>query len=767
MIVKTTRPNTLFAAQKVASAAPAAPAKEAAAAAAVPADAVQLSAPQGGFNLSALMAETAKEAASLETKLPEHVESEVIVKLKPEFAFSAAEGTSPSGGFAEQYGAKVLQKFDIPENMFKAFNGEMVLLKLPAGMSTAQAMVMMQKDGRVEYAVQNDVIKLTTDMSGEAETGIASKPENLNGQLWGINNEGQTGGKVDADVDAPEAWTLQTGKTQAEGGPLIAIIDTGINYNHEALQGNIWTNPGEIPGDGIDNDGNGVIDDVHGFNAAAKTGDPLDDNDHGSHCAGSIAANGNNSKGLYGVSQKGNLMGVKFLTASGGGTLAAAIDSVLYATKMGARVTSNSWGGGGFNQALYDAFKSSPAMHIIAAGNESNNNDARPAYPATFDLPNVISVAATDHNDGIARFSNYGKTTVDLGAPGVDILSSTSGGNKEYKSFSGTSMATPHVTGAANLLLTQFPEMSNEELKSRLMNTGDSVASLQGKTVSGKRLNAYNAMETDTTAPAAPNDFRVKNANAGEVTVGFTATGDDGWCGNASSYIVKVSDRPIVDGEAAEGQVSFDAAQTVVTGAPGETGTLEEVKIKTRLSGTERPIYVALKVADNIGNLSEVRTASGTVPAAKVAFEDTVDGTANNFTPEGTWAKVEVPGRGKVWTDSPDGAYGQDQDISLTSRPISLKDLTGATLAFDAKFDLENRYDNVHVEVAQVPAEGAEAQWASAAVLNGTSDWSNREVDLSAYDGKDVQVRFRLKSDGSVNQDGIYLDNFVIAGGQG
>ena len=128
---------------------------------------------------------------------------------------------------------------------------------------------------------------------------------------------------------------------------------------------------------------------------------------------------------------------------------------------------------------------------------------------------------------------------------------------------------------------------------------------------------------------------------------------------------------------------------------------------------------------------------------------------------------MDEAGRGKVWTDSPDGAYGQDQDISLTSRAISLKDVSGATLAFDAKTDLENRYDNVFVEVAEVPAEGAEAQWAGAATLNGATDWSTREVDLSAYDGKDVQVRFRMKSDGSVNQDGIYIDNIVIAGGEG
>ncbi len=767
MISNINRNTALYSAQKADSAKSAAPAQEAKAQAApMPSDAVQLSAPQDNFNLQSLMAETAKEAASLEQKLPEHVQNEVIVKLKPEFAFSEAKGeNTPAGGFAEQYGAKIVQKFDIPENMFKSFNGEMVRVKLPAGMSTAQAMVMMAKDDRVEYAVQNDVIKLDTDMSGAAETSAAETPDNLNSQLWGINNEGQTGGKVDADVDAPEAWALTTGKTQAEGGPLIAIIDTGVNYNHEALQGNIWTNPGEIPGDGIDNDNNGVIDDVHGFNAAADSGDPLDDNDHGSHCAGSIAGNGTNPKGLYGVGQKANIMGVKFLTGTGGGTLADAIESVLYATKMGARVTSNSWGGGGFNQALYDAFKSSPAMHIIAAGNESNNNDARPAYPATFDLPNVISVAATDHRDGIASFSNYGATTVDMGAPGVDILSSTSGSSNEYKSFSGTSMATPHVTGAANLLLSAYPEMSNEELKSRLMNTGDSVASLQGKTVSGKRLNVNNALETDNVAPGAPNDFGIKSARAGQVVVGFTATGDDHWCGDASSYVLKVSNQPIVDGEAGEGQISFDDAMSVPTGTPGETGTLEQFAIKTRLSGSEQPVYVALKIADNIGNLSEIRTASGTVPAAKVAFEDTVDGDSNNFTAEGTWAKVDVAGRGEVYTDSPDGSYGQDQNISLTSKPISLKNLTGSTLAFDAKMDLENKYDNVFVEVAEVPAEGAEAAWQSAATLNGASDWAQREVDLSAYDGKDVQVRFRLKSDGSVNQDGIYLDNIVVAGG--
>jgi subtilisin family serine protease len=184
-------------------------------------------------------------------------------------------------------------------------------------------------------------------------------------------------------------------------------------------------------------------------------------------------------------------MTVKFL-GKNGGTLADAIKAISYATKMGARVTSNSWGGGGYNQALKDVLESSPAMHIFAAGNDSNNNDKRPAYPASYELPNIISVAATDRKDGIASFSNFGATSVDLGAPGVDIYSTTP--NDSYRSMSGTSMACPHVSGAAGLLLAQEPTLTNEQLRELLLSTTDPVASLQGKTVTGGRLNVASAL---------------------------------------------------------------------------------------------------------------------------------------------------------------------------------------------------------------------------------------------------------------------------------
>lgn len=463
---------------------------------AAPSDSAQVQFSKGGVNVASLLATTAEAAAQIESALPEHVPGQVIVKLKPDFAFSTQDTNGVLGGFAQDYGAEVSHRFDIPQNMFKSFNGEMMVVQLPAGMTTAQGIAAMGEDPRVEFAASNDVVQLDpAELTAGNDAEVSATPEKLNSKLWGLNNEGQTGGTADADIDAPEAWNIQTGKNQAENGPLIAVVDTGINYNHEALQGNLWTNPGEIPGDGIDNDGNGVIDDVHGYNAAAKTGDPLDDNDHGSHCAGTIGANGDNTKGLFGVMHKANIMGVKFLTASGGGTLQSAIDSVLYASKMGARIQSHSWGGGGFNKALYEAFKASPSMHVVAAGNERNNNDARPAYPATFDLPNVISVAATDHKDNLASFSNYGATTVDVAAPGVDILSSTSGKADAYNTFSGTSMATPHVTGVAGLIVSEYPEITNDELKARIMETVDAKPQLSGKMVTGGRVNAHEALK--------------------------------------------------------------------------------------------------------------------------------------------------------------------------------------------------------------------------------------------------------------------------------
>lgn len=727
-------------------------------------DLTQVSHHRSGLKVEALLAETAKEATLLASKLPEHVEGEVLVKLKGDFAHTSPATMQTLNGFAEEYGGRVLQKFNIPDNMLKSFNGELVRLKLPPGIKAAEAIAAMSEDERVEYAATNDIIR-TVPIAGNDNDAAAAAHDGLSPKLWGLNNEGQTGGTPDADIDATEAWSIQTGNGDADG-PLIAIIDTGINYHHEALQANVWTNPGEIAGNGIDDDGNGVVDDIHGVNAATDTGDPLDDDGHGSHCFGTIAGSGEGAQGLYGVMHDAQVLGAKFLAADGSGTLADAIESVLYSTKMGARITSNSWGGGGFNRALYDAFKSSPAMHIVAAGNERNNNDSNPAYPANFDLPNVISVAASDHDDDIAGFSNYGLNTVDLAAPGVEIFSATAGGSSDYKTLSGTSMATPHVSGVAGLIVSQFPEISNQDLKARLLNSVDRKSQLSGKMVTGGRLNVFSALEVDKVPPGTPEQLRVVEASAGRVTLGFTATGDDGELGRASAYVLKVSDRPIVDGKASKGQVSFDDAKNLPTPVPGEPGGAERITAKTRLSGQEQRLYFALKVRDNIGNLSDMKSTHADLPPAKVAFEDNVNGPTSPFTGEDTWARVDVEGRGKVWTDSPEGRYKPNSNTSLTSQTMSLANLKNSTLIFDAKMELEPNFDLVHVEVAQDRADSGKLRWRRLAKLNGVSDWATNEVDLSAYDGKSIKVRFRLTSDSSRSRDGIYLDNFLVAGGE-
>ncbi|MEG4495252.1 S8 family serine peptidase [Microcoleus sp. D3_18_C4] len=318
--------------------------------------------------------------------------------------------------------------------------------------------------------------------------------------LWGLNNTGQTGGRVDADIDAPEAWRIQTGSKAVT----VAVIDSGGDYRHQDLAANTWRNTREIAGNGVDDDRNGFVDDVYGYDFINRDGDPMDDNGHGTHVAGTIGAVGNNNIGVVGVNHNVSLMHLKFLGSDGFGNTLDAVRAVDYATRMGAKVINASFGGGGYSQAMFDAISqanNAGVLFVGAAGNDANNNDSNPAFPASYNVPNIISVAATDHNDQLAWFSNYGRNSVDLGAPGVNILSTLPG--NRYGSFQGTSMAAPHVAGAAALLLAQKPNQSPVQLKNILMESADRVAPLQGKTVTGGRLNIYGAL-SQIAPPANP-----------------------------------------------------------------------------------------------------------------------------------------------------------------------------------------------------------------------------------------------------------------------
>ena len=367
---------------------------------------------------------------------------------------------------------------DVP--LFRVHLAGVSLGSLPAGLDSAekQAAVLVAEPDYIRQAVL-----------------VPNDPKYLDGTLWGLNQSS------DADLDAPEGWNIRS----TAGSVVVAVIDTGIRYTHEDLAANMWINTGEIAGNGLDDDRNGVVDDVYGMDAYNNDGDPMDGNGHGTHCAGTIGGVGNNGVGVTGVAWGVKLMGCKFISDTGSGTDSDAIRCIDYARSKGAKVLSNSWGGGGAStsvQAAIERCRSAGVLFVAAAGNESNNNDSFASYPASYTTDNIVSVAATTKSDGLASFSNYGSVSVDLGAPGEGIYSTVSSSNSAYATYSGTSMATPHVAGVLAMLVAQFPNESYSSLITRLLNGTDKVASLAGKTKSGGRLNLAKALVAST--PSTP-----------------------------------------------------------------------------------------------------------------------------------------------------------------------------------------------------------------------------------------------------------------------
>jgi subtilisin family serine protease len=350
----------------------------------------------------------------------------------------------------------------------------------------------LQASGLYDY-VEPDYIRTTSR--------VANDPRYVSGELWGLHNTGQDGGTADADIDAPEAWDLLTGAPSV----VVAVIDTGVRYTHEDLAANMWTNLGEIPGNGIDDDNNGYIDDIYGIDARNRDSDPMDDNRHGTHCAGTVAAVGNNGKGVVGVAWQARIMALKFLSGSGSGNDTGAIECIDYAIANGAQILSCSFGGTGYGQALRDVLiraRQAGILVIAAAGNDSENLDTDFLYPAAYQEDNVIAVAATDRNDQLADFSNYGQGKVEIAAPGVAILSTGRVSDQDYFLASGTSMATPHVAGAFALLRSRFPTDTPRQLVNRLQNSADRLPALNGKVQFGARLNLNAALRSTNNRPA-------------------------------------------------------------------------------------------------------------------------------------------------------------------------------------------------------------------------------------------------------------------------
>lgn len=420
------------------------------------------------------------------TKKTQYIPGEILVKYKKDIP----RGKTLMDGIYKSIGAQSVKRVKLSFGTIEQY-------RLEAGRSIEQTVALLKKNPAVQYVQPNYVLSLfdedqdyhecepVIEFQGctpfgefiEGRPGLAARPAPVNppvadpytDKVWGLQA-----------INAPAAWQVTTGSDKI----VVAVIDTGVDYNHEDLAFNMWRDPASR--------GMSVgYDFVHDDNM------PFDDNMHGTHVSGTIGAVGGNGKGIIGVSPRVSIMALKFLSESGSGSTMDAVRAIDFAVEHGARILSNSWGGGGTqgNDVLRESIARAEergALFVAAAGNDGADNDVSPEFPAGFNAPNEIAVAATDSNDRRANFSNYGLKTVHLGAPGKQVYSSVPG--NKYMAASGTSMATPMVSGAAALLWSVNPNMTFMDVKKRLMETVDPLPDLQGKTITGGRLNIGRAV---------------------------------------------------------------------------------------------------------------------------------------------------------------------------------------------------------------------------------------------------------------------------------
>ena len=377
---------------------------------------------------------------------------------------------------------------------FKHLDG-LEVVSVPAGKSVEEALEQYQLSGLVEYAEPDYLVQAAL---------APNDPLFSNGTLWGLNNPGQSPGVSGADIKAPQAWDTQT----SASGIIVAVIDSGVRYTHEDLAANMWVNP---------------YDGSHGFNALTGSNNPMDDSGHGTLVAGIIGGAGNNGTGISGVAWRVQLMACKFLDAAGNGFVSDAIECIDYARTNGAQIINASWGSPANSAALVDAIASAGRAGVVfvaAAGNNGINIEAAPFYPASFDLDNIVVVAATTQADGLAGFSNYGNQSVDLAAPGCAIYSTSHSGDSAYTYGSGTSFAAPFVSGAFALMRAVNPALSCKDVVARLLAGTDPLAGLSGKCVTGGRLNLAHAL----CPPVLANFTTTPTTGAVPLTVNFTDT---------------------------------------------------------------------------------------------------------------------------------------------------------------------------------------------------------------------------------------------------
>lgn len=574
----------------------------------------------------------------------------------------------------------------------RAFPDGPLQLSLRRGLPASDAARWLENTGVVCYAEADGTIQATATLPNDPR---------FVGE-WGLNQSN------DVDINAPEAWSLTTGSSST----IVAVTDTGIDYTHPDLYLNIAVNQGEIPaairaalvdtnsdgrldfydlnsldaqrnlvrnasgapvnawaatdrngngyidaGDlladpswinGKDNDGDGYANDLIGWNFVANTNNPFDDNVHGTHVSGTIAATSDNGVGVAGVDWNARILPVKILDSSGSGSNSTAISGINYAAKLHAAVINASWGGGSSSTTMANAIADSGAVFVAAAGNNGSNNDSSAFYPASYRTANEIAVASVGSSGSLSSFSDYGAKTVDLAAPGESISSTVPGG---YASGSGTSMATPHVSGVVALLSGLRPELNPSQLVQQVVTNVKPLASLAGKTISGGMVDAYRVLTASLpSAPSAPTNLAATAASSGSIQLTWTGSA------NASSYQIQRSP----DGSANWTVVATtDAATTsfLDTGLTAGTTYYYQV-IASNAGGDSPPSNVAGATTDSTTapaaptNLTAAASKGGKISlswnasagATSYQVERSLDGT--------TWARIGTVTGGTSYVDS-------------------------------------------------------------------------------------------------------------------
>lgn len=589
------------------------------------------------------------------------------------------------------------------------------------------------------------------------------------GDLWGMHNTGQSGGFEDADIDAPEAWAISTGSQSVK----VAVIDTGIDQTHPDLLANLWTNPNEIPNNGIDDDGNGYVDDLHGWDFVNEDANPQDDNGHGTHCAGTIGAVGNNDSGVVGVCWSVSLIGLKFLDASGEGALSDGVEAIAYASSIGVTLTSNSWSGGDYTQSMKDAIDAAGdtgILFIAAAGNDGVNLEYFSAYPASYNSTNLISVAATTRTEGLADFSNFGNISTDLGAPGLDIYSTVPSG---YGYNSGTSMACPHVSGACAFLKAYQPTLTHLEIRDLLLKSVDLTPALTGKVKSGGRLNLYNALLAVDDVLMTPG-------------TGFSPVGDLGGPFTPSSQVYTLTNYAH---QSSTWTASVDQPWISLSSSSGTLSASESISLTVALNDKA----IELAAGNQTATLTITNTTTGRTQERPITlyvnplpiYVSSLD-TDPGWTRTGEWAFGIPKGLGGDFygqADPKSGATGTQvfginlegdylaqpgQAQYLTAGPYDLSGHKETKLRFQRW--LNSDYQSWVYATVEVSSDGNSwnTVWDNGTTPYNEAAWTKVEYDISAYadNQSTVYIRWghRVANSGSYAYSGWNVDDIQILG---